>query len=97
MDFLSRSLNDEFLAVLPTAGEEITQAIILRIETAFIANPFIISEKEKVDLQLNFGAATFSVDGDTAQKLLQVALLKKQQSKKPKENQVIFFPKEFVN
>ena len=38
MDFLARSQNDEFLAVLPTASDEIAMEIIERIEKAFILN-----------------------------------------------------------
>lgn len=97
MDFLSRSMNDEFLAVLPTASAEIAETIIERIEKAFTINPFTISKKEKIHLRINFGAATFLKDGETAQKLLQIALLKKQQGKSPQKDQVVVFPKEFTD
>lgn len=97
MDFLSRSMNDEFFAVLPTASEEITETIIKRVERAFVLSPFEVTDQEKIHLQLSFGAASFLNDGDTAQKLLQTALIKKQQAKAPQRSQVLFFPKEYVN
>ena len=98
MDFLSRSTSDEFLIVLPTASETVTGEIIERIEKAFEENPFEINEKEKIHLELNFGAATFWRDGETAQQLLQNARLRKQQAKSGAgSSKVIWFPKEFVN
>ncbi|MGI8639139.1 MAG: sensor domain-containing diguanylate cyclase [Pyrinomonadaceae bacterium] len=97
MDFLARSLSDEFLAVLPTASGAVTREIIERIEKAFIFNPFEISPQEKINLQLNFGAATFWKDGETAQQLLQNAHLRKQQAKSGQSSKVIWFPKEYVN
>jgi len=98
MDFLARSMNDEFLAVLPTASEEITREIIGRIEKVFVTNPFEISNEEKIHLQLNFGAASFGRDGETASQMLKHALVRKQQSKSDeKENKVLWFPKEYVN
>jgi diguanylate cyclase (GGDEF)-like protein len=97
MDFLSRSTNDEFLIVLPTASESVTEEIIERIAKAFQTNPFEIEGQEKVYLELNFGAATFWKDGETAQQLLQNARLRKQQSKSGASSKVIWFPKEFVN
>ncbi len=97
MDFLARSTSDEFLAVLPTASGAITQEIIERIEKAFAFEPFEISAQEKINLQLNFGAATFWKDGETAQKLLQHSHLRKQQAKSKQSNKVIWFPKEYVN
>ncbi len=97
MDFLSRSQSDQFLVVLPTASDEVTKEIVERIEKAFILNPFEISKQEKNHLQLNFGAATFWKDGETANELLQNAHLRKQQTKSGKNNKVLWFPKEYVN
>ncbi len=98
MDFLARSRDDEFLAVLPTASEEIAQEIIGRVEKAFVTSPFEISNEEKIHLQLSFGAASFGRDGETANQLLQHAFLRKQQAKSPdKENKILWFPKEYVN
>lgn len=97
MDFLARSVNDEFLVILPTASLEVTETVIERVEKAFSTNHFTVSKNEKIDLNLNFGAASFLTDGETAQKLLQIALLKKQQGKSPQKNQVVIFPQEFAN
>lgn len=97
MDFLSRSANDEFFAVLPTAGEEIAETIIKRIERIFILKPFEISQNEKIHLKLNFGTATFLNDSETANQLLQTALLRKHQGKSQQPGKIIWFPKEYVN
>lgn len=98
MDFLARAAGDEFLAVLPTASEEIAREIVERIAKTFITNPFAVSGGEKIHLQLSFGAASFGKDGETANQLLKHAVLRKQQSKsKAKDNKILFFPKEYVN
>jgi diguanylate cyclase (GGDEF)-like protein len=97
MDFLARSKGDEFLVVLPTADEEITKEIITRIERAFVSNPFVVSRLEKINLALNFGAASFWKDGETVSQLLQHADLRKQQSKSTQKSKVLWFPKEYVN
>jgi diguanylate cyclase (GGDEF)-like protein len=97
MDFLSRSMNDEFFAVLPTASREITEKIIRRIEKSFILDPFRISDGQKVNIGLNFGFASFNTDGETANQLLKIALLKKRQAKSFEDRNVLWFPKEFVN
>ena len=97
MDFLARSHNDEFLAVLPTASEEMILEIIERLEKAFFYNEFQYSPQQKINLQLNFGAATFGKNGETAHQLLQYAHLRKQQSKSGRNTNVIDFPREYVN
>lgn len=97
MDFLARSTSDEFLIVLPTASESMTEEIIGRIAKAFEENPFEIEGEEKIYLELNFGAATFWKDGETAQQLLQSARLRKQQAKSSAGSKVLWFPKEFAN
>ncbi len=96
MDFLSRSMNDEFFAVLPTANEEIAETIIKRIERVFVLHPFELA-REKVHLKLNFGTATFAGDSETANQLLQTALLRKHQGKSAETSKIIWFPKEYVN
>ncbi len=97
MDFLARAGSDEFLAVLPTANKETAAEIVERIERAFAAKAFEISRQEKKYLQLNFGAATFFSDGETAGQLLQAAHLRKQQAKTPGKSSVLWFPKEYAN
>lgn len=97
MDFLARSKGDEFLAVLPTANEEITRVIIERIEKALDSNPFEIQEDRHLNLKLNYGSATFIKNEETAQQLLKRAALNKERSKEPQKNSVLVFPGEFVN
>lgn len=97
MDFISRASGDEFLIVLPTASDAIAEEIINRIEIAFKSGAFEIDAKEKIYLELNFGAATFLKDGETAPQLLQKARLEKQQAKPGASSKIIKFPKEFVN
>lgn len=97
MDFLSRLSGDEFLAILPTTNSEIAEKIIKRIKRAFIVTPFEISESNKVHFQLNFGVASFGRDGETAQELLRIALLRKLQNKSAENNKIIWFPQEFVD
>lgn len=97
MDFLARSAGDEFLAVLPTADEQITREIVERVEKTFLSNSFVVAGREKIHLALNFGAATFWKDGETVGQLLQHARLRKQQSKSTEKSKVLWFPREFVN
>ena len=96
MDFLARASGDEFLAVLPTASNEITLEIVERIKKIFVSKPFELSRQEKINLQLSFGAASFGKDGETAAQLLKHAHFRKQQSKKTESN-ILWFPKEYVN
>lgn len=97
MDVLTRASGDEFLAILPTATEKISEDVIERIKRAFVLNPFQISELESVHLTINFGASTFWRDGETANQLLKTARIRKGQDKSAEKGKVIWFPKEFVN
>ena len=98
MDFLSRSTGDEFLAVLPTASVETASEIIERIEKSFTLYQFQISKGNRVQLDLNFGAASFGRDGETADDLIKHARLKKHQSKSVEnKSNILWFSKEFIN
>ena len=97
MDFLARSGNDEFLAVLPTANESTTHEIIERIERVFQTAPFEVARGQNQFLKINIGAATFIKHAETAEGLLKTARLKKQTAKAGKDAKIIWFPKEFVN
>ncbi len=97
MDFLCRSMNDEFWVVLPTASEKITRKIVQRIETAFAEKAFALDQTDKFYAQMNFGSATFLRDGESTNHLLQKALLRKRQTKSRDESSVIMFPREYVN
>ena len=97
MDFLARSTGDEFLAVLPTASDQITLEIISRIEKTFVSKPFVVSTRETINLELKFGAASFWHDGEIAVELLKTARLRKDQTKNADNGNILWFPKEYVN
>jgi diguanylate cyclase (GGDEF)-like protein len=97
MDFLSRSVNDEFLIILPTASEKFAAEIVQRIRDSFAAKVFSVTDEEEIKVWLNFGFATFWQDGETAEQLLQHARVRKQQSKAEEPSKVLWFPKEYVN
>ncbi|MEO8572545.1 MAG: GGDEF domain-containing protein, partial [Pyrinomonadaceae bacterium] len=97
MDFLSRSTNDEFLILLPTASEKFAGEILQRIKDHFSAKAFAVSETDEVKVWLNVGQATFWQDGETSEQLLQHARVRKQQSKAEEPSKVLWFPKEYVN
>ena len=97
MDFLSRSANDEFLIILPTASEKFADEIVQRIRDRFAAEVFAVSETEEIKVWLNFGWATFWQDGETAEQLLQNARVRKQQAKAEEPSKILWFPKEYVN
>jgi diguanylate cyclase (GGDEF)-like protein len=98
MDFLARAGGDEFLAVLPTASEKVTQEIIERIKKTFVSKPFEATAQEKINLQLNFGSASFQKHGETAEQLLEQGYLRKLQMKTTTKNDnVLWFPREYVN
>ncbi len=97
MDVLTRSAGDEFLAVLPTAGERVAEEIKERIARVFVTSPFERQSGEKVYLELNFGSATIWRDGETAPDLLRTARVKKDQDKQSVRGKVLWFPKEYIN
>ena len=97
MDFLARSMNDEFLIVLPKASERTAVEITARIQSCFALAPMKMNEDEEVKLWMNFGFGTFWKDGETSQDLIQAALVKKQMAKSEDPGNVLMFPKEYVN
>ncbi|MEO5860215.1 MAG: sensor domain-containing diguanylate cyclase [Pyrinomonadaceae bacterium] len=97
MDFLARSMNDEFLIVLPKASERTAVEITGRIQSCLAMAPMKVNEEDEVKLWLNFGFATFWKDGETSHDLIQGALTKKQMAKLEDPGKVIKFPKEYVN
>lgn len=97
MDFLARSMNDEFMIVLPKASERTAIEITGRIQACFALAPMKINDEEEVKLWLNFGFSTFWKDGETSQDLIQSAVTKKQMAKMEDPGNVLIFPKEYVN
>ncbi len=97
MDFLARSMNDEFLLVLPKASERTAVEITGRIQSCLAMAPMKINEEDEIKLWMNFGFATFWKDGETSGELIQVALTKKQIAKLEDPSKVLTFPREYVN
>ncbi len=96
MDFLARTDSDEFLIVLPLAGEHSTAEVISRIDRDVSSRGIQFGELD-IRIGLNFGAATYWEDGETPQQLTQNAQLRKQQAKAEEAGNVVLFPKEYVN
>ncbi|MDQ3633903.1 MAG: sensor domain-containing diguanylate cyclase [Acidobacteriota bacterium] len=97
MDFLARSQNDEFLIVLPTASGEVTKEIINRIEKLFETKSYTFDENTSSRIKLNFGSATFYKDGETANQLLNTAIIRKRDNKIINSGSVLRFPGEYIN
>ncbi len=97
MDFLARASNDEFLAILPTASELIAEEVIGRINTGMFTSKFFVNDEDAISPELNFGIATFGTDGETAEPLVRMARLRKQQAKAVSPNKILLFPQEIVN
>ena len=93
MDLIARSEADEFLVILPTASESETHTIISRIHEGVAGEdlPEGLDRIQKVEL--NFGWAVFSSDGDTVSNLLTRARLRKDKTKDRSATQnVLIFP-----
>ncbi|NOT49210.1 MAG: GGDEF domain-containing protein, partial [Acidobacteria bacterium] len=97
MDFLARTVNDEFSVILPTANKATAFEIIERIKAGFEQNEFEISDGEGVVIALNVGWATFWKDGETVEQLIRAAQQRKRQAKSEEPADVLWFPKEYVN
>jgi len=97
MDFLARCNDDEFLAVLPTASQEIAQDVIARVTTSLFGRRLNISSSGPFEMELCFGWAAFGDDGETAQQLIAAARLRKERSKSAASGKVLLFSKETVN
>jgi len=97
MDFFARAANDEFLAILPTANIAVAEEVISRINTSLFTTTFYVNDSESISPVLNFGIASFGVDGETSDLLILAARLRKEQSKASGPRNVLWFPKEAVN
>ncbi len=92
MDFVARALNDEFLAILPTADKDIAHEIIDRIHNGFLGQKLAVNETQSVEIELNIGWAAFGGDGETPGQLLSLAQLRKEQIKSTGPSNVLWFP-----
>jgi diguanylate cyclase (GGDEF)-like protein len=97
MDTLARTSNDEFLAVLPSAGDETASEILARISEAISSRRFPLTDDPEFTLELNAGYAGFARDGGSAEELIKAARLRRDRSKINKSNQVILFPTQYSN
>ncbi len=97
MDFFARASNDEFLAILPTANEEIAAEVIARIINGISTSSFFVNEAESIKPELYFGTASFGKHGETAELLMLTARLQKQQAKANAPTKVIWFPNQSVS
>ena len=94
MDFFARGPASEFLAVMPTASREVSHEIIARIQTSLFGRKIKVSEIDAVEIDLDFGWASFGTDGETSSALLAVARLRKEQAKSGTSGHVVWFPSE---
>lgn len=97
MDFFAKGVADEFLAIMPTASKEISHDIIARVQTSLFGRRIKISDIATVELELNFGWASFGVDGETPAALIAVARERKEQSKSSLPGSVLWFPQEVAH
>lgn len=97
MDFIARSSNDEFLAILPTADEGVAAEVVERIITAMFAAGLTANSWEPIKPELNFGIAAFGIHGDTAETMLAAARIRKDRSDGAVPAKVIWFPGQRAN
>lgn len=97
MDLITHFGANEFNVILPTANATVTAEIVHRIKDSLIACPFEASEQEAIKVWLNFGAATFWKDGDSADQLLRTARRRKLQEKTGDTDHVHSFDRDYVN
>ncbi len=97
MDFFARCVGDEFLAILPTASDKISLDVTARLRSAFADRPLKVEGSDPVEIELNFGWASFGDDGETAAALVRVARVRKDQAKHSSTAKVLSFSKEFVS
>jgi len=94
MDFFAKGVNDEFLAILPTASKETAYDVINRLNTELFGRSLKLTSNESVEIELNIGWATFGEDAETPAGLLQLARSRKDQLKFATQPNVLLFPQE---
>jgi len=97
MDFFARAMDDEFIAILPTASKEVSHEVMARVHTGFFGRKLKISESDAVEIELNIGWAAFGDDGETPDQLLTAARVRKEQVKSAAPHKVLWFPQESAN
>ncbi|MBV9241362.1 MAG: GGDEF domain-containing protein [Acidobacteria bacterium] len=97
MDFFAKGSADEFLAIMPTASKEVSHEIVARIQTALFGRKIKVSEVDSLELELNFGWASFGLDGETPSALIAVARERKEQIRTGASGSVLWFPQEIAH
>jgi diguanylate cyclase (GGDEF)-like protein len=81
MDFLARLYADEFALVLPKADSAKAAQVLNRISDEFERTSCKLIDDVEIDIEINFGFASFGDDAETPEQLLQHAQLIKQRNK----------------
>lgn len=97
MDLVARTAGDEFLVILPLTAEESFRAVTDRLSSAFSAGGPTIGGGIKVQVKLNFGAASFERADETAGDLIRSARAERDAPKSGRSNQVLRFPTKYNN
>ncbi len=97
MDVVSRTDNDEFLVMLPTATESVAEDVIERIENGVRNSRMQEDDFGPEEPELNFGIASFGPDGESPEPLILAARVRKQQGKVSAPRQVLWFPRDFAS
>jgi diguanylate cyclase (GGDEF)-like protein len=93
MDFLARSVGDEFLMILPTVTADLAPQVVDRIEKAITNHSFTLTDGNAVKVRINLGMSSFLNDGENARNLCLTAIARKQRQKNPTATaSVISFP-----
>jgi diguanylate cyclase (GGDEF)-like protein len=97
MDFLARAQADEFLVLMPTATKEVSHEVIVRIQTLLFGRKIKVSDTDAIQVELNFGWASFGLDGETPASLLAVARERREQNSSQMTSPVLWFPQDHAN
>ncbi|CAN5219315.1 MAG: diguanylate cyclase [Pyrinomonadaceae bacterium] len=81
MDLLARYAGDEFVAIMPMASEEVSVMIAERVRAAVESYRFPARTGTTIKIGLSIGLATFPINGETAEQLLNAAVHAMQQDK----------------
>ena len=98
MDFLSRSANDEFLIILPTASQKFAEEIVQRIRDSLCDESILGFRNRRSEglAQFRYGPH-FGRMVKPASSFSRHARVRKQQAKAEEPSKILWFPKEYVN
>ncbi|MEZ5306728.1 MAG: GGDEF domain-containing protein [Pyrinomonadaceae bacterium] len=92
MDFLSRSSNDEFLAVLSTLSSAYVENVAARLKQRCESDPYALPGGEKLFLDFNIGFSTFGGGNESASEMIRLAVEQKEVAKSAAKGSVLLFP-----